>query len=320
LPLPGDDDLIIREYLLGRLPENEAGRLDELSIADDDFALRLTAAENDLVDAYVRGELPAESLERFRSFYLASPMRREKVLFAETLLAHERRAASARPAAETVVSRADQASETYSRWSERRPGFLQLVPRWGFAAAVLILLLTAASLVVENRRLRAQITQTETERARLVQNQQALEKQLQEQRAAGAETAAKTQESATDGTPSKTLISTVPAFVLSPALRGGGEIPKITARAGTNQIRIKLQLETSDFSRYRVTLKDPASGRDAWHNAELTPISDGENKVVSFLLPANRLNDQNYVFEVSGITEGGTSEFITSYPFRFVVK
>ena len=75
---PGDDDAII-QYLLGRLPDKEAERLDELSITDDDFALRLNAAEYDLVDAYVRGELSGDTQQRFRSFYLSSPKRREKL-------------------------------------------------------------------------------------------------------------------------------------------------------------------------------------------------------------------------------------------------
>ncbi len=51
-----NDQVLIR-YLLGSLSEEEAERLDELGIADDAFAWRLRAVENDLVDGYVRGEL-----------------------------------------------------------------------------------------------------------------------------------------------------------------------------------------------------------------------------------------------------------------------
>src|SRR5687768_7165734 len=36
----------IRDYLLGRLPEKEAERLDELSVTDDDYAERIRAAEH----------------------------------------------------------------------------------------------------------------------------------------------------------------------------------------------------------------------------------------------------------------------------------
>ncbi len=47
----------ITQYLLGALPEEEAERLDELSFTSDEFAEALRAAEKDLVDAYLQGEL-----------------------------------------------------------------------------------------------------------------------------------------------------------------------------------------------------------------------------------------------------------------------
>jgi hypothetical protein len=320
LPLPGDDDPIIREHLLGRLPEKEAERLDELSIADDDFALRLTATENDLVDAYVRGELPAESRDRFRSFYLASPKRREKVRFAEALLAREKRVATGKAATETAVSGADQPDQTFSRWSERRLGLLQWVPRWGLAAAVLILLMAAASLLVQNRRLNTQITQVNAERAQLVQKQQELEKQLQEQRGASAGTMEGTQQSKGNGVQSKIQTVRVVAFVLSPAMRGAGSTATIAAPAGVKQIRIKLHLEANDFSGYRVTLKDPATDHAVWRSGETRAQTTGEGTTVSILLSTRLLKQQNYSFELNGITDRGTLEFISSYPFRFMVK
>ena len=58
------------------LPE-DAERLDEASIVDDEIAARLRMVEHDLVDAYVRGRLTGDTLARFESHYLASPRRRE---------------------------------------------------------------------------------------------------------------------------------------------------------------------------------------------------------------------------------------------------
>jgi hypothetical protein len=80
------EDQAVVQYLLGAAPQEQTELLDRLSVCDDDFARRLAAVEDDLVDAYVRGELPGDTLERFRSFYLSSPLRREKVRFAEALL------------------------------------------------------------------------------------------------------------------------------------------------------------------------------------------------------------------------------------------
>ena len=47
---PLRDDQLIR-HLLGTLPEDEAKRVEEESIVDDEIAARLQVAEDDLVDA-----------------------------------------------------------------------------------------------------------------------------------------------------------------------------------------------------------------------------------------------------------------------------
>jgi hypothetical protein len=88
------EDKDVVQYLLGAAPEEHTELLDRLSISDDDFACRLRALEDDLVDAYVRGEHSGDTLERFRSFYLSSPLRREKVRLAQALLPLADRCAS----------------------------------------------------------------------------------------------------------------------------------------------------------------------------------------------------------------------------------
>jgi hypothetical protein len=85
-PDPGHDPVQLVRYLLGLLSEEDAERLDAASIADDEVAAQLRIAEDDLVDAYVRGLLTGDTLERFESFYLASPRRRAKVCHARTFL------------------------------------------------------------------------------------------------------------------------------------------------------------------------------------------------------------------------------------------
>jgi anti-sigma factor RsiW len=52
-------------YLLGRLPEAESQDLEERYFRDSELFERLTALETDLLDEYVRGDLPAEDREAF---------------------------------------------------------------------------------------------------------------------------------------------------------------------------------------------------------------------------------------------------------------
>lgn len=136
---PIRDDQILVRYLLGSLPEDQTERLDELSVADEDFVWRLRAAENDLVDAYVRNELSGEAMERFRSFYLASMPRREKVKFAETLLTLKQEPAPARSWFTAPMA----------------------MPRWGLGGALAATLLIAGILVYDNARLRDRVHQAE---------------------------------------------------------------------------------------------------------------------------------------------------------------
>ena len=81
------DDEELKNYLLGLSSESKTERFDEISVADDEVVNRLSATENDLVDAYVRGELSSTELAAFSTHYLASPMRKEKVAFAKSFLA-----------------------------------------------------------------------------------------------------------------------------------------------------------------------------------------------------------------------------------------
>jgi len=143
---PTHDDPILVRYLLGTLPPEQAERLDELSVSDNDLVWRLRAAENDLVDAYLRNELSGETLERFRSFYLASAYRREKVKFAEALLA--------------LGAQEPQPSLSWFRMPSA-------ISRWALASGIAAAVLLAGVLLYENGRLRNQVQQAERERASL---------------------------------------------------------------------------------------------------------------------------------------------------------
>jgi hypothetical protein len=80
-----------RRYLLGRLSEDEAERLERAYLGDESRADDIAAAESDLVDAYVAGVLPPSDREAFEAHYLASPVHRDRVATARLL----RRAAGA---------------------------------------------------------------------------------------------------------------------------------------------------------------------------------------------------------------------------------
>ena len=142
----------LRDYLLGLLPEEEAERLDELSIVDDECAGRIRAVEHDLVDAFARDELQGVQLERFRSRYLASPQGRESIRFAQTLQSLE--AHRGRETSREVRLAPATSGPQRTRWTERL----------ALAAAVVALATASIWLVLDNRMLRARVTSVESTR------------------------------------------------------------------------------------------------------------------------------------------------------------
>jgi anti-sigma-K factor RskA len=301
------DDQLLIQYILGALADEEAERLDELSIADNEFAARLSAIENDLVDAYARGELSGSTLEQFKSSYLSSVERRQKVMFAEALCsyAHGSRSVLVTVASEAVYS-GDKAPSLPQKRSRRYLAMPRLSVQWGFAGAALLMAFVAGYLLVSKVRLQNQLTHAQSEKTALEQREQQLQKQLK-------------------GLPSSTEQPQVDqtkivSLLLAPPTRSWGRIATVVVPQGTTGVNVRLQLESDDFAVYKVVVRDPASDRILWRSQALKATSDGESKAVSFGLPASLLRPQNYVLELSGVSPGGSAEFISSYPFRVVIK
>lgn len=79
MSLDSDEHLV--RYLLGDVSDEEAERLDERSITDEEFGVRLRVLEDDLVDRYARGAPFDASLERFDRLHRRSEHLREKLKF-----------------------------------------------------------------------------------------------------------------------------------------------------------------------------------------------------------------------------------------------
>ena len=311
-----DDQVLIR-YLLGSLPEEEAGQLDELSIADDAFVWRLSAVENDLVDSYVRGDLSGDSLAQFKGSYLSTAKRLQKLEFAEALSSFNASTATAATQAAPALTepRSRQAGESSAGLSSSRwLSVPRLALQWGFAASALGLLFVSGYLLLDNARLRRQTSEAPGSHAAFKRHEQELERQTSDQSAANAEMA-KELERLRASQPNLGQLKTLSAL-LSPPTRGTGSMPTVSVPRGTDLVVLLLTLETDDFRTYRVGLKDLATNKTVWHSANLETTS----KAVSVCFPAELLKQQNYVLELSGVAPNGHVELISGYPIRVVIK
>jgi len=74
------------DFLLGKLTEEENIKIETEFFGENKHFEDILIAENDLIDAYVKGELSPEDKTRFESRLLLNPKQRQRVDFAETLV------------------------------------------------------------------------------------------------------------------------------------------------------------------------------------------------------------------------------------------
>ena len=197
----------------------------------------------------------------------------------------------------------------------------RLALEWSFTVAALLLLLAGGYLTFENLRLRGQMAQAQAERAALEQRERELQGQLAEQRKSNAETEGELGRVRDRLAPLEKLAADqqrahelkVIAFNLAPQT---SQIPELALPAGTDYVALNLELETNEFPAYRVTVKNPATGKVVWRTGQLKTVEN--SKTVHVRLRASLFYQQNYVLEASGISAGGANEDLSSYPFRVV--
>ena len=302
---PAYDDEVLFRYLVGDLPEEQAERFDELSIKDDEFAVCLQSAENELVDAYARRELSGEILEKFKSYYLSSAARQQKAGFAEAMLNLQKSAAIAAAQASPAAASSPLLKE---RSSASRPF------QWGFALAAAAVVLAAGYFFLQNRSLEEQLAEGRSRQNALSQREQQLQAELGEQRTANSEML-KQLAQLRDAIPQTGTLKTI-AVLLMPMTRGAGQPVAISVPPGSAWLTLRLRLESDDYPQYIAVLKDPATDRVVWQSGKLNPEQSSKNKDVVIRVPGPLLKQQNYSVELSGLSSSGSAELVTNYVFR----
>lgn len=346
----------LRAFLLGSLTEDEAEIFDELSFTDDDFADELNAAEKDLIDSYVHGELSGAELQNFENYYLASPVRREKVEFAKAFQTF----------AENKIAETEK--EIVAEESPKR-GFAGFLASWnifsnlryalqfGLVAATLLFMILGGWLWSENRRLNEQASETQRKRDEILQREQELQQKLETEQNQNAETAKeleklreerqqleeklnnektqkeqiiaeqkkaeqKQQQQTLPNTPKQSSVPpriSIASFILTPPLRGNNDIPNLSIPAKTDFVAVGLQLEADEFVSYRVKLVNQ-SNQILWQSGKVKAKRSAGNQVLNVRFPAKTLKSQIYSLVVSGISTDGKAEEISSYPIRVVLN
>jgi hypothetical protein len=306
----------LQDYLLGLLPEEEVERLDEESIADDDVAARLSAVEDDLVDAYITETLDQSTRARFETVYLMSPQRRDKVKFARRFLAAVDRMSTPSGGAVSAATGPERVRPFPSKPEVIKPQERRATFNWAFATAAASMAL-ACGLLVNDLQLRDGLNRALQLGAAKDQRATSLARQLDQARNENVAITQALEETRAASTPVErpapggsspsirpAALAGTRAVVLFLQTRSIEQVPLVAIPANTDGVAFELRLESNEFPQYRARLKDPGTSRILWQSAELharsiAPIS------VTLVVPAHLLESKHYSFELAGIDRAG---------------
>ena len=301
------DERTIR-YLLGDLPETEQTAVEqEYFVAPEKFE-EVWAAENDLVDRYVRGRLSRRERNLFERNYLQSPKHRERVAVSRKLL----KAADSRDAALGVATRVIAPAQ--SRLMEilnalRRPKFL--LP----ATASLLLLSALSWMALESSRLNEELGKARSQ----LSDQQRHEREIQDQLVAEREQNGRLKaeldrlmETLAPKPPKSppSIISFLLRAILSPRGVGADQQP-ITIPPGTDMVRLQMVIANGDSRRFQASIR-AVEGSQVWSRRSLKPGSGA----ITVNVPADKLPMNDYILTLSATNPTGETEEINRYGFR----
>jgi hypothetical protein len=299
------EEAVVVRYLLGELPEEAQIQVEDRAFSDPAYVRVIEAVEADLIDAYVRGDMPASELRQFESRFLVSPQRRKKVEFARAL---------ARVATESKAVPADIEAKrpSVARYSWRET-LAQLLPgrspafQLAMAAVVLILAAVVSWQAVQTGRLRGSMNQLEAERRLQEEREQALQTALNQERTRVEEMAAQMQRN-----PSHLPVASL--MLLPGIVRAGGVLPELMIPASAELVRIQIQLEPRDtYARFRVELRTH-SGEEVLTRGNLREQRSSTGRAVVLDIPASALTAGDYELTLKG-GAGGQMNDIGYYSF-----
>jgi len=302
------NEQLIIDYLLGDLAEAEAGQLDELSVINDEFAIFLETVESELIDDYIRNELPENRRARFESYYLTTAERREKVAIARKILKH----------ADNIDS-----SNQFREWISPVRFAPSKAYQWFAIAAALVMLVLGGYLLLTNLQLKNQIAQMKKEHTALKQREQQLQQDLNQQRSVD-------HQKETELTLTKQKLETlekqlanygsVPikqfAFTLLPQQREITTISDIRMPATAESLVITLKLESDDFPTYKTILKNAGTDEILWRS----DVQKSVDQTIVVKVPAKIFKSEDYILEVFGIAKNGNTEIISGYTFHILFQ
>lgn len=274
----GTQQQTIRDYLLGSLLAEQQAQFEERLLTSDQAYEELVIVEDELIDEYLREELPASERESFEAHFLAAPAHQEKVRFARTFTKYVAAESAVRPREGAAVPLSERETIEFPRTKTRPPteshwlGFLPIGnPIYGYAMTAALVLVVVGIIWIGWRNLNSG-----------------------------------------PGDPGRVL-----SFVLTPGLsRGDAEGGnRLTVPADTGTVRLQLLLPENRHESYEASLVN-AEGRTLTTNRNLPkePVNGQPGVVLD--VAASMMPAGDYRVKLNGVNPDGNSESVASYSFR----
>lgn len=314
-----DRNNLAARFLLGKLSEEEALKLEEGYFTDVSLFEDVLSAENDLIDAYATGALSAEDRNLFESRLLLNPHQRRRVQFAGMLAQYASGRASRAEDFEPRAAAKSSWIAAAARLFSGKP-LLSL----SFSLAALLIFAGALWLALDDPDAGLSRTRETGEQPAL---RSAPEPPPAETKNTPTETAppdapvnAATPKNAPSKNapqkrekPHKQAAPAVFSLILTPGLtRAAGESSRaFSVPPRTDLVKLRLTFETGGFTNYHAAL-ETVEGEQIWSS---NLKARGRAKTLEAAIPGKLLKKADYVLTLKALNKEGVYERVEDYTF-----
>lgn len=343
MALNSDKSVLTRQYLLGALSPADVAYLEENYFVDNEFFQEVEIAEDELVDAYVRGELSEEETRQFKSNLARLPRLAERIKFAQVLERATRipsqsnDATGVDAAAPITETPKDDSAEPQNIFSvshakETSSGWKNLLGTWltpqriGALTTAIVLLTAGGFLFRDWLRLRQETRQLVAEREETQRQNELLTTKAEAERRELAQeiTNAEAQNESLRKELERALaqVGSVLPRIDFPLFPGGSRDPSgrssdLPLPAKPSTIVAWLALETTDYPKYEAIVKR-VGGREVAHQKDLQPTNYKSTPSLKLPISSSLLRRGDYTVTVNGLPSSSEPVFVTSYRFRII--
>lgn len=278
-----DEEVLRREYLLGRLSEQAREQVEERLLGDGDFVEKLSTTEDTLIDDYVFGTLSASDRRSFESHFVINDERRRKIQFAQSLDLYLEKLDSPLPLTPTEAA----------PWWETPLKVIRSYKFW-VAVPALVLLIVFAPRLYRWLQPHDQIAFVQAHRARI-------ERQI-----------AEFNKSNDQSFPAQELV-----LDQSSGLREGGGIKRLTLAPDTKTLTLKLAVSSSTSQQSYRALVATVEGTELFGIDDLKQENESGHTFVRLKIPTEFLDTGDYQVQLGGV--GSDAQLINPVRYYFGV-